>query len=384
MYLFIVDALVNITLMNIILFFTYGVSLKNWKSSGLFDREIKLYKHLSKHHDLNITFVTYGDEGDLIYSDEIPDIEIVPLYKYFKNFNNKILNLFYSLFIGFKLKTILKKEKSLIKTNQLWGSWVAIIFKIVTNNLLIVRTGYDLISFKKKENKSNFIIFFYYLLTQLSLIFSNFYLVSSKADQEFLMNSKLVHKKKIELMPNWVSVSQINYDSPRKDIVAVGRLEHQKNFEYLIKSFANSDKKINLVGDGTLKIKLEMMAKNLNCNVNFLGKMSNREVLGLIAKHKYYVLTSHYEGNPKSLLEAMSAGCIVIAPNNKNIAEIIKNGFNGFIYSSEIDDLNKLIDKLDSMDLFEVKKNAFEYVKRNNSLEKISEKEVEIYKKALG
>ena len=34
--------------MNVILFFTYGVSLKDWDNSGLISREIKLYKELSE------------------------------------------------------------------------------------------------------------------------------------------------------------------------------------------------------------------------------------------------------------------------------------------------------------------------------------------------
>ena len=32
--------------MRVILFFSYGVSLKDWKSSGLFEREVKFYKYI--------------------------------------------------------------------------------------------------------------------------------------------------------------------------------------------------------------------------------------------------------------------------------------------------------------------------------------------------
>ena len=34
--------------MNVILIFTYGISLKKWSESGLIDRELELYKELEK------------------------------------------------------------------------------------------------------------------------------------------------------------------------------------------------------------------------------------------------------------------------------------------------------------------------------------------------
>ena len=50
--------------MNIILIFTYGISLKNWKESGLLSREIKLYDELNKKYQIKFTFLTFGDSED--------------------------------------------------------------------------------------------------------------------------------------------------------------------------------------------------------------------------------------------------------------------------------------------------------------------------------
>ena len=41
--------------------------------------------------------------------------------------------------------------------------------------------------------------------------------------------------------------------------------------------------------------------------------------------------TSLFEGNPKAILEAMAAGCVVIALENENITKVIENNFNGII-----------------------------------------------------
>ena len=70
--------------MNVILFFTYGVSLKDWKSSGLFSREIKHYKALSQKYNVNFTFVTYGDKSDFGILNELPYIDVIPVYETLK------------------------------------------------------------------------------------------------------------------------------------------------------------------------------------------------------------------------------------------------------------------------------------------------------------
>ena len=57
--------------MRVILFFTYGISLLEWKKSGLLDREIKLYKKLNEDYGLNFTFVTYGDKSDFAILNEL-------------------------------------------------------------------------------------------------------------------------------------------------------------------------------------------------------------------------------------------------------------------------------------------------------------------------
>ena len=367
--------------MNIILFFSYDVSIDDWKISGLFDREVKIYNSLAENKNIEFTFVTYGDERDLKYQTEIPNITIIPIYKYFKKFKNKYLQFIYSLIIGFRLKKLVPSKDLIIKTNQLWGVWVAIIFKLSTKSKLIVRTGYDLISFKKKENKSKLKIVIFHILTQVGLIFSSNYVVSSNVDKSFLTKKKFLYKNKIILIPNWVDTNITHSSQNRSDIISIGRLEAQKNYKFLIESFSETNKKITLVGDGSEKDELMKLSRKFKTNINFIGKVSNTEVLSLLSQHKFFILTSLYEGNPKSLLEAMSMGCVVIAPENPNIGEIIQDEINGYIYNPEIEELNKLIDELEGKDLSNIIKNAYEYIQNNNSLEKIAKTEYNLYVK---
>jgi len=69
--------------MNVILFFTYGVSLKTWESTGLLSREMELYNQLSKKYNIRFTFVTYGDKDDYQYENYFDNLKILPIYLIF-------------------------------------------------------------------------------------------------------------------------------------------------------------------------------------------------------------------------------------------------------------------------------------------------------------
>ena len=71
-----------------------------------------------------------------------------------------------------------------------------------------------------------------------------------------------------------------------------------------------------------------------------------------------YISSSDYEGNPKSLIEAMSRGCIAIVPNIPNYSEIVSHNENGILYSKENDNLLEIIRKLDKSDLSKIIKNS--------------------------
>ena len=114
-----------------------------------------------------------------------------------------------------------------------------------------------------------------------------------------------------------------------------------------------------------------------------MGILNNDDVLNLLSEHKYYIHTSYYEGNPKTILEAMSVGCIVIVPNNPNIEEIVENNINGLVYDLKKDDLIAVIQSAEKKDLEVVSKNAISYINQNNSLEKILKLEYNIYQEIL-
>ena len=109
----------------------------------------------------------------------------------------------------------------------------------------------------------------------------------------------------------------------------VGRLEKQKFFERIINELKNSKIEIDLYGEGSQKKYLIELAKINNVNLNLKGKIDNDELIKIYANYKLFVSTSLYEGNPKTVLEAMSMGCLVLALRNNAIEELIHNNKNG-------------------------------------------------------
>jgi glycosyltransferase involved in cell wall biosynthesis len=65
--------------------------------------------------------------------------------------------------------------------------------------------------------------------------------------------------------------------------------------------------------------------------VQFLGAQPHGRVADLLAKASVFCLPSHWEGFPLSVLEAMAAGCGVIASRVGDLPEILANGEAGIL-----------------------------------------------------
>jgi len=367
--------------MKILLFFTFNTSLHDWETAGFVKREALYINKLIKEKNCKVTLFTYGDEKDIQIAEKYFNCEVIPIYKYKKKFKNKYINFINSIFFPIFIKSEAHKH-DVLKTNQLNGSWVPLVTSLITGKPLITRTGYDIYSFKKNENKSFFVTKFYYLLTKLNLKFSKIYFSTSKVDIQKLATNFPAYKKKLVYLPNWVYDLEKNPNqSNNSSIVTVGRLEKQKNYENLFNLLKGLKYEINLIGEGSLKNFLTNLANQNRLNVKFLGIYPHDELMKILSEMKIYISSSTYEGNPKSILEAMNSGCVVVANDNENVSEIIENGITGILFNIDSDDLNGILNDLVSniSTLKEISDNAFDYTQKNNSLSVVLDKEFIAY-----
>ncbi len=367
---------------DVLYIFSFRSTLSSWKNSGFLDREIRFFQEVSRN--LNVTFhlLTYGSNEDLeIY--EGANIKIIPMFKKSKNINKSfylIWSIIYPIVYRNKFKNI-----DIIKANQLSGSWVGIILKFLLKKPLIVRTGYDAYLFSMHESKPKLKQQLFKLLTYIALKSSNLYSVTSNSDKKFIIDNYKFNNSKLILRPNWIDTSykftEAGFKNRKNKLISVGRLELQKNYMFLLDSLKGTDIEIDIIGSGTLKNNLIKFAKQNNIKLNVFENVPNSELLNILKNYKFFILPSIYEGNPKSLLEAMSCGCLVFASNIENNSEIIEDSYNGFLFDFEKDNLQQLlIDKIYNPNKYQgVVKNSLKKISNSNSLENLVQLEIRDY-----
>jgi len=92
-----------------------------------------------------------------------------------------------------------------------------------------------------------------------------------------------------------------------------------------------TDIKFLMVGDGELRVQLEEQVHQLQLDsvVKMVGW--RRDVPELLEIFDVFLLTSLWEGLPRVLVEAMIVGVPIVATDVDGIAEVIRNGKNGYL-----------------------------------------------------
>ena len=359
--------------MKVAVFFTWNYALTTWSESGTLSRELKFFQKIEKESDVSFSFFTYGNTQDSKLAFEYNLQEVHPIYSSSKYYKSKILRILSSIYLPFKIKEKIKNVDLLFQ-NQLLGCWIPILIKKIYKKPLIIRTGYDMLDFAKQDKKSYLIIFLYKILTNFAVKNCNYFTVTSKNDFDRFVSTYPKYKEKFLLRPNWVEVNELTEFTERHNnrVLAVGRLVSQKNFSYLISEFENMKTNwvLDIVGTGPDVEKLSGQAKKQNVTINLIGSLNNEELLQLYQKYKYFISTSLFEGNPKSLLEAMGSGCIVIGSNINNHSEIISDNINGYLFEIKKSYLQRKFELVleNYANLPLISKNAHIFIKNEHSL----------------
>jgi glycosyltransferase involved in cell wall biosynthesis len=163
----------------------------------------------------------------------------------------------------------------------------------------------------------------------------------------FMIEHERFPRDKVFVIPNGVDVARFSTDvdvaavrqelgiaseAPLVGIVAA--LRPEKNHELFLRAAkivrqAAPNTEFLVVGDGPCREPLLALRRELKLEnaVHFLGTRS--DIPRLVKSLDLFLLTSHNEANPVSILEAMAAGKPVVAPNVGSISESVADGVTG-------------------------------------------------------
>jgi glycosyltransferase involved in cell wall biosynthesis len=124
-------------------------------------------------------------------------------------------------------------------------------------------------------------------------------------------------------------LSQGHPDAPL--LIYIGRLSAEKEVDRIrpvLESIPGA--RLALVGDGPYRAELE--AFFADTNTHFVGYLRGLELAAAYASADAFIFPSRTETLGLVLLEAMAAGCPVVAANAGGIPDIVTDGVNGFLF----------------------------------------------------
>jgi glycosyltransferase involved in cell wall biosynthesis len=229
------------------------------------------------------------------------------------------------------------------------GGIVGVLGGFLANTPIRVRVFHG---FSFTEYTSYYRRIVYTFLERFAAYFATDLITVNNKDRDILIKTKICKPKKIHTVLNGVIIPDdkilmsenekktflINEGFDHKDriILFVGRFMKPKTPMYLINAFCDvncPNARLVFIGEGPLKTDCQNLTKKqkIDKRVSFLG--FRKDVAKWYQICSVYVLPSHGEGLPMTLLEAMSYGACCIATNVKGNRECIEDERDGVLVS---------------------------------------------------
>lgn len=207
------------------------------------------------------------------------------------------------------------------------------------------------------------------ILEFLSIIFASALISPSKYMLSYykrilIVFKRTINKKIFAIIPYGIEIKPQRKSKKNhfKYLLSVGRLEKAKGSLVLIKAFQRiaenyQDVKLLLIGEDTEMfidnqltsykgyLKSYINKNHLEKRTSLLSKKSSRQLKEYYSNCLFFIAPSVGRENfPMVLLEAISYNKAVIGSNTGGIPEIVKDGFNGLLFTPN--DENDLADKI--------------------------------------
>lgn len=153
----------------------------------------------------------------------------------------------------------------------------------------------------------------------------------------------------IEVIPNAAMNLSGHYSNVmHKRVIAVGRLDYQKGFDRLVRAWnivqrdmAFHDWQLDIFGQGEWREMLQRMIDERGLQNSLHLNQPTKQIGDEYLRSSLLVMSSHYEGFPMVMIEAMACGLPVVSFDFKcGPKDIIRDGENGLVVTdSDIEGL---------------------------------------------
>ncbi len=237
-----------------------------------------------------------------------------------------------------KIKSLVKQHQPdiIFSTANHLNIYLAVFKNLFSKKIIFIARESSIVSINSKRAKFpvlyNWLIKFFYKRI-------NFIICQSRYMQQDLVDKYNIKKEKTIVINNPVEENTFVGATVQKNkFITVARLSEEKGIDRLIRSVANLTIPFTyyIIGDGNKKQILQNLINQLQLQSKvFLAGKKDNPFAGM-EDAALFLMGSHYEGFPNTLLEAGALGIPVIAFNAPGgISEIITDGENGMLVNND-------------------------------------------------
>lgn len=210
-------------------------------------------------------------------------------------------------------------------------------------------------------------------------------------DQVIAVSQKIVDKispyRSVALIYNGIAFPQLINENcevaSRNKGVAIGRLDPVKGFDKLIQAWEGIDAQLEIIGEGAERAQLEALISKLNLKdkVKLIGFSDN--IYPIIAASTFVIISSHKEGGPLVVAEALLMQKPIIATNVGMVSEFIPKKY--IVQNNTKHELHRLIvEAFEHQDDLKTDfQEAYKKARKQLSIEAMSDNTFTIYKQIV-
>jgi glycosyltransferase involved in cell wall biosynthesis len=261
-----------------------------------------------------------------------------------------------------------------------WDTYINVGICKLLNIKHIIRISSDIMldsNFKKTTSRSHKFFMHIGLRNSSLILAQNNYQFQSlkklfpktsiqKIYNPIIINKDFLHKKE-DFMEYIAWIANFRFAKNLKLLYIIAKAMPHENFKIAGIPFNPLDNESKEYVD---------LLRKLN-NVMFMGKLNREDIPPFLAKSKFLLNTSRYEGFSNTFLEAMCTGTPILTGSLVNPDGIIDRNDLGFVYHDELE-LQKFLNNISLERYQQLSENCIEYVCQNHEYIALSHRLLEL------